>query len=328
MFARKISTTQKQQIVERYIDGESFAKISKDYPISASTTRRVLLEYNIPLRKRTYEADFRFFENMSPALAYIIGYALADGCLSLERNSLIFVSIDNDLLQQVASYFNRPVNIHKKSFNPNHNTSYHLQIYEKKIVRRFYELGIHPNKTHDGPCPQIEDKFIWHFIRGIFDGDGSICWNNKELAISIANNPTVIQRLSCIFNDHNIKHHIQHRGRCYIIRATDSYARIFLHKIYQYSHHIRLKRKYIKYRNYLRSRRIYCTLCKKRMVRHKTSYLCPECKHISSRVLQRWYKKRNKGIDTSLLALIYPEETHLDWTLYEKRLQQKRQKIK
>ena len=47
------------------------------------------------------------------------------------------------------------------------------------MVERLRELGITKNKSLIVKFPEVPDKFLSHFIRGVFDGDGSVFFDPK-----------------------------------------------------------------------------------------------------------------------------------------------------
>ena len=58
---------------------------------------------------------------------------------------------------------------------------YNLKINNKFIVQDLKEMGIKPNKTFkDMNIPDIKNNLIIHYIRGFFDGDGSIYKSKRK----------------------------------------------------------------------------------------------------------------------------------------------------
>lgn len=46
-------------------------------------------------------------------------------------------------------------------------------------------LGVTPNKSLDIKFPDIPKKYLRHFIRGLFDGDGSVYLDGKYIRIKL-----------------------------------------------------------------------------------------------------------------------------------------------
>lgn len=81
-----------------------------------------------------------------------------------------------------------------QSMSSNHKISkrsggYVLQIGSKELFNDLVTLGLTPNKARRMQLPKIPQKYVGHFIRGYFDGDGNV-WSgyvNKD-----RENPTYI----------------------------------------------------------------------------------------------------------------------------------------
>ena len=58
--------------------------------------------------------------------------------------------------------------------NPNYKIGYRLQIGSKEMFKDLTKLGLMPNKSKVVRMPHIPRKYLSHFIRGYFDGDGHV----------------------------------------------------------------------------------------------------------------------------------------------------------
>lgn len=68
--------------------------------------------------------------------------------------------------------------ITKINFSNRYNyATYKIEIGSKKICNTLLNLGVHPNKSKTIRYPPLEQKYDIdrHFIRGEFDGDGTVC---------------------------------------------------------------------------------------------------------------------------------------------------------
>lgn len=119
-----------------------------------------------------------FFTVWSSQMAYVLGFFIADGCVfsnSRGARYVAFYSTDRDIILQIRdlicpqhSITVRPI---KKRMR---QTSFTLQIGSKKMVTHLASLGIGSNKSKRVAFPQVPRSFLSHFVRGYFDGDGSI----------------------------------------------------------------------------------------------------------------------------------------------------------
>ena len=60
------------------------------------------------------------------------------------------------------------------------NDIYIFGFAREKMSDRLRELGITKNKSLDVIFPDIPSKFLSHFIRGVFDGDGSVFFEPRS----------------------------------------------------------------------------------------------------------------------------------------------------
>lgn len=131
-----------------------------------------------------------FFKTIDTELkAYILGYIVADGCITIERSRLRNNSVIKrvqfqpsiDDLQVITLIRDSIAPTNKltfvKSKRPNRKDSVKLRIANKDIVNDLIALyDIIPRKTYHSEFkfPKMDGVYKKHFIRGYFDGDGSV----------------------------------------------------------------------------------------------------------------------------------------------------------
>ncbi len=133
-----------------------------------------------------------FFKTWSSEMAYILGYFVADGGISISlgrtKNPYTFniTSVDLEHLQKIAKTMGSNYKISKKSGSSN-NFAYQIQVRNSVLANNLIDLGIHPRKTYNLEPIKIPDKYFSDFVRGFFDGDGSVyIYNiNKVLQIKV-----------------------------------------------------------------------------------------------------------------------------------------------
>lgn len=120
--------------------------------------------------------DETFFKQWSPDMAYVLGFFAADGSLTINRkrgNKYIeFVSIDYEIIKKIKRTLKSEHKISSRKRGINHQISYRLQVGSKKIYDDLIDLGFIPNKSLILKFPDVPTKFLHHFVRGYFDGDG------------------------------------------------------------------------------------------------------------------------------------------------------------
>jgi len=175
------------QIIKLYQEGLAPNKIGVMLERSTSHIATYLKHRGIPSRNnstacRKYKLNENYFETIDTEhKAYFLGLLYADGCNHLNRTC---VSLE---LQEEDSYlletFSDAIYLQKRqlhlisSTSPNIKNRYRFVIAHKKISEDLHELGCVPRKTFVLKFPteeQVPSHLIKHFIRGYFDGDGSI----------------------------------------------------------------------------------------------------------------------------------------------------------
>ena len=148
--------------------------------ISDRAVRRVLKEEGINTRlKNRYILDENYFDCIdTESKAYILGFIYADGFVGDEKfNNIVIAVNDLEILEFIAKEFKFTGNIRKtkKGGFENSKCGYSLNFSSKIMASRLREIGLYPNKSLTiDTLPQIDKKLVRHFIRGYFDGDGSI----------------------------------------------------------------------------------------------------------------------------------------------------------
>ena len=119
-----------------------------------------------------------YFSTQSPNMAYMIGFIGADGNLSRTSNriDLELASVDYEILERMRQELEleREVKVYTCSNGYVKNKLYFSSAQIKKDLMKY---GLVPNKTYseDYSFPyKLEKKYWIDYIRGLFDGDGSI----------------------------------------------------------------------------------------------------------------------------------------------------------
>ncbi len=111
-------------------------------------------------------------EKWSPQLAYAIGLLATDGCLSYPSHLIDLTSVDKEQLENFRKCLRVDFYIGKKSGG---NGLFALRVQFKNVL--FYEflvsIGLSPAKSKTLGKLAIPEKYFFHFLRGVFDGDGS-----------------------------------------------------------------------------------------------------------------------------------------------------------
>ena len=130
-----------------------------------------------PITRKHVNQDF--FKEWSSNMAYVLGYFVADGCISTSKGrpnnpySFNITSKDLENLEKISKALNSTYRISKKS-GSSKNIAYQIQIRNSILARDLMKLGIHPRKTYHLDPILVPLKYFADFTRGFFDGDGSV----------------------------------------------------------------------------------------------------------------------------------------------------------
>jgi len=122
---------------------------------------------------REYSVNENFFEHRNRESAYFLGWMYSDGNVSKDykRFGLHLQTGDIEILRKMKRALKSE---HKIKTYKNSATFY---VHDKKMCRSLAKLGCGPRKTLKIRLPKIPKRFLNHFVRGYFDGDGSIMFN-------------------------------------------------------------------------------------------------------------------------------------------------------
>lgn len=194
-----------EEIVELYLQKEHTLKeIGKIYNVEYYIVGRALEFLGVTLRNhsqvsilnnknydsmgRTYDLNKDYFKTWSTDMSYILGFIASDGNVHKkdrvvegkikETNSLnIGLSIvDVEQLKSIKNKLGYTGIIREfdAKIKDKEYPSCSLNITSKEMVNDLIRLGIEPNKSLKIKFPSIPEEYELDFIRGYFDGNGSI----------------------------------------------------------------------------------------------------------------------------------------------------------
>ena len=172
---------QENKIVELYNNGFSLTKICKLFDIKAPQTIRNLLKrkgIKIIGFRHAYPVNEEYFSVIDSAeKAYWLGMLYADGSVT-SKNQLWLGLKDKEHIEKFKNSigaFNHKIGVTIDNRYDEPKIQYHISIKSKKLCDDLIEKGCIKNKSLLlEKIPDIEKEYISHFIRGYFDGDGSI----------------------------------------------------------------------------------------------------------------------------------------------------------
>ncbi len=246
--------------------GKSLTQISKECGVNYRTLYYGLKREGYPVTinlddKRQTIPTEDYFENIqTEQQAYILGLLMADGCIikrdKVNRVQLKLMKSDASLVEDVRDILMPGRKLYEcKSFITGAvRTSSALVIPSNKMVDDLQKLGLRYNKTLAGKTFVELGENTRHFIRGFFDGDGSVSLSgrNKVQVYICAVDKSFIDNLNTWLNGQGIATSVYEEKRpgqdMYKVAINHTSRPAFFDMLYQDAT-IKLERKYNKYAN-------------------------------------------------------------------------------
>jgi len=120
------------------------------------------------------------FDQWTEISAYIFGFWLADGNIVLNKSHnklykcFCLFNTDLQIMEVFADILKTKIDTYTK-LSSNHKICYKIRIYSDNMFDFCYNFTQSTNKSDkEIPFPEIPKEVFQHFVRGFFDGDGSI----------------------------------------------------------------------------------------------------------------------------------------------------------
>jgi|SRR5690554_1266928 len=183
----------KEELVDMYIDRSmSLNEIGRRFGKTNKAVRSILTYYDIPIRgrydsykiSRNKENALRvnedFFFTDSNDLYYFIGLMGSDGCLT-DKNVVHLGMHDKDVVEYAKSIIGLQNELRQRRQREG-GIIYVFSFGNPKIANRLKHFGIAPRKSLNYSPKNIPKNYHKDFVRGMFDGDGTIYKNKRPLA--------------------------------------------------------------------------------------------------------------------------------------------------
>ena len=213
--------------------------------------------------------DKNIFENgWNAQNAYVFGWIMSDGCLMLEgRNKTSFAvricSNDLDIIEYLHGYMCDGNKIYKQNEN-----GFLIKYRNKDSISFMQGHGLTERKSLSMQFPNLPEDVVRHFVRGYFDGDGSIVithnkYNTYGQASFTSGSVEFLESLQKKLEENDIASHLYNDGRH---NSKSHYLKVVkwseLEKLYHFLYDDAdgsgvLKRKYDKYTKLMNCKRKY-----------------------------------------------------------------------
>lgn len=189
-------------------------------------------------RKSKYNLNYNRFSKQlhTEETYYLLGYLYADGYVNPNKGLINITSKDKEILEKLIFLIGDiPIK--------ENNSCYNIQWYSKKHIQQLIDLGCYNKKSLILEYPNWLHKDLeHHFIRGYFDGDGSIGLYNrigkdkrpsKALKVNIAGTKNFLKGIKNYINN---KGSISKTSSIYLLQYSGNISSsIFCEKIYENS---------------------------------------------------------------------------------------------
>lgn len=226
IFDYKIGEHRDPRFVKMLVDeynttGISLFDLSKKYHTDASYQFKI---NNIPKRNgylqrcmsRTGCINFNWNGEKieTEEQAYIAGLLFSDGYVGKQQLGLRLQKSDKDLIEQVKNYFSKDLKMQED------DNSYKFVLSSTLLCENFIKLGMVRDKTKLGVhIPKMDKSLYRHFIRGYFDGDGTIYVCNTKTDYTYLKTYIcsatidILEEFQKVLSDNNIESKINKENR-------------------------------------------------------------------------------------------------------------------
>ncbi len=196
---RKVLNVDENDVCQMYNSGKSLKDISSVFNCSQTGISNLLKRNGIKLRGKSssrkklnaHNLDVSYFENIdSHDKAYWLGLLTADGCISRDGYKATLLLKDFDLVEKFKKSINSGHKISKRNIFDKRTKktyiNYSLQVCSKEFVKNLINQGVTSRKSYVCDFPKINDIYIFSYLRGLLDGDGSIILDKSSKKIRIS----------------------------------------------------------------------------------------------------------------------------------------------
>ena len=189
----KLEALNKETLSDLYVKNKkSLQDIANLYGVSRAAVCKKLKKLGINSRSKSearleaqkqhklpqdfFKINESFFDNWSSEMAYVLGLLITDGCVS--KTGVVSLCInDRELLVKVKNVLSSAHKILASKHQPN---LFRFSFARQHMVDRLFALGVTPRKSLTVKFPDVPPEYLPDFIRGVFDGDGSVFFDKRR----------------------------------------------------------------------------------------------------------------------------------------------------
>lgn len=268
---KKVEKPILEKIVNDYQNGKSMRQIQRDYGVTRQSVAKYLEEQKIKTTKgnhyRTYNHDENFFEVIdTEEKAYWLGFMFADGYIinnqskryGQDQFGLSLAETDIDALYKFKKSIKatNPILTYPRKNNYGQPLS-RIVMTSQKTVNDLIDKGCKKQKSLIlEPPKDVPDELIRHFIRGFFDGDGSISKTYNEtykhyiFGINITSTQEICEWLHDLFGFGSVIKEKRREKTYYFAFGGNNQLKYFYHYLYDDAT-VWMDRKYNRFQEFL-----------------------------------------------------------------------------
>jgi len=180
------------QIIYDYKNNITNKEISKKYNLNRGVVQSILKRNNIKLKTLSESSrkhnllDENYFNNIDTnEKAYILGLLYSDGYINKNGFGISLHEKDKEILEKISNiiygkvvlgYRKERETTYSNKKNYISNPQYRLEVASNTMKNDLISHGCVKNKTFKIRLPKLNNINLYRaFIRGYFDGDGSLC---------------------------------------------------------------------------------------------------------------------------------------------------------
>lgn len=182
----KLTPDQECEVCELYKSGMSGPELTEKFGLAPNSIIALVRRHGYEVRtfkERKYSINDNFFDIINcEAKAYFFGLLYADGNVARDSPEIV-ISLqerDVDILYKLNNLVTNDRQITERTHSgvPHHQRQFQLKMYSHHMKRVLGSYGMVPAKSLIKKFPDVimnsDEDVIRHFIRGYFDGNGSI----------------------------------------------------------------------------------------------------------------------------------------------------------
>lgn len=275
---RQLTEREITEIIHLYSEERhSINKLKQLYKLQFVDIKQILTDNGIYVRthresRLTYQYDETYFSEIdTPEKAYWLGFIYADGFITKKTNGNPVFGMTLGEIEPLEKLnrclnSNKPIGMYKKTNSySSESVEYKLAFNSPKMVADLEKWGCVENKTFKLKFPKfLAQELVPHFVRGYFDGDGSVFLhiqkaNKKEyimLGVQFSGTKSFLEELSkhidsesCVYQDR------RKNTDCWRIQLQSNIKSLkFYHYIYHNAGDMCLTRKREKFEDFIKDR--------------------------------------------------------------------------